>query len=176
MSEEPSSVVELADTVSDLLYGVAGWILVGLGVLGLLGAGGGALRGDVAAATALLAFSTLFVVSGVFVNPRFRRRLNRRLFPTRFGRARTVDDRVLRSEEGRSERCVECGSRMSEGLVRRYREEFVVAGVPTYTFSEGFNHYCAECATDETGTAPSADDRTTGRADASSDEPLTERD
>lgn len=38
---------------------------------------------------------------------------------------------------------------MTEGLVRRYREEFAVAGVPVYTRSEGKNHYCPDCATSE---------------------------
>lgn len=31
----------------------------------------------------------------------------------------------------------------------RYREEYAVAGVPLYTASAGYNHYCLECASEE---------------------------
>lgn len=32
--------------------------------------------------------------------------------------------------------------------MRRYREQYAVAGVPIYTVSEGYNHYCVECASE----------------------------
>lgn len=151
MSKDRPDAVALAETVSDLLYGIAGWMLVGLGIAGIVGAVGGATRDPSTSGIAAVVFllSACFIAFGVFVNPRFRRRLNRRRSLTRFGWVRTVDQRVLRVAEDQSERCVECGRRMSEGLVRRYREEFVVAGVPVYTLSEGKNHYCPDCATSD---------------------------
>ncbi|WP_132058480.1 hypothetical protein [Halorussus amylolyticus] len=147
MTDTPSNVVALADAVSELLYGIAGWLLVGLGVLGVVAAVGGAIQRPSLAPVVVFVVSMLSVSLGVFVNPRFRRRLNRRHAVGRFGRVRSVDARVLRSAEGRSEQCVGCDSQLREGLIRRYREEFALAGVPVYTLSEGFNYYCPACAT-----------------------------
>ncbi|UPM42817.1 hypothetical protein [Halocatena salina] len=151
MSKKSSNVIALADTVSDLMYGIAGWMLVGLGVAGIVGAVGGVTQDprSIGIAAVVFLLSVCFIVFGTLVNPRFRRRLNRRHSLTRFGRVRSVDRRVLCATEGQSERCVRCRTRMTEGLVRRYREEFVVAGVPVYTRSEGTNHYCPDCATSE---------------------------
>jgi hypothetical protein len=150
MSADSSTVVSLADTVSRILYGIAGWLLVGVGVLGIaltiLRTSSAAPERLALSAMALL-FSALFIVFGVFVNPRFRQRINRHHSPARFGRVRSVDSRVLRTEEGRSENCANCGAGLSEGLVRRYREEYCVAGVPVATVSEGRNYYCVDCAT-----------------------------
>lgn len=159
MSKKSSNVVALAETVSDLMYGIAGWMLIGLGVAGVVGAVGGATRdpSSIGVAAVLFLLSACFIAFGVFVNPRFRRRLNRRHSLTRFGWVRNVDRRVLRATEDQSERCVGCGTRMTEGLVRRYREEFAVAGVPVYTRSEGKNHYCPDCATSDS--APNVDER-----------------
>lgn len=153
MPKEPSDTVALADTVSGLMYGIAGWMLIGLGGLGLVSVVGTAIgdptNSGFIALPLLLLFSLLLITFGVFVNPRFRRRLNRRQTITRFGRVRSVDRRVLHATENRSERCVECGTRTTEGVIRRYREEFVVAGVPIYTLSEGKNYYCPDCALSE---------------------------
>ncbi len=171
MSDEPAGTVALADTVSDLMYGIAGWMLVGLGVLGIVSVVGTAMgdptNSDVIAIPILLLFSLLSITFGVFVNPPFRRRLNRRQTITRFGRVRSVDRRVLHAVEGRSEPCVECSTRMTEGMIRRYREEFVVAGVPVYTLSEGKNHYCPDCALSDS--AHNADQQSRAA------EPATER-
>jgi hypothetical protein len=157
MSDEPSPVVALADSVSDLMNGVAGWILVAFGTLGLLSTGGSVVQLFDAAAPSphplvlvlLTLFSLCFVAAGVFVNPRFRRRLNRRHDPSRFGSVRSVDNRVVRADENCRERCVVCGSRVDEGLDRRFRSEYVVAGVPVYTTAEDHNYYCLSCATTE---------------------------
>ncbi|SDM74477.1 hypothetical protein SAMN04487949_2469 [Halogranum gelatinilyticum] len=162
MSDEPSSVVALADSVSDLLNGIAGWLLVGFGVAGLLSAGGSVVQLVGGASPApnpavipfLTLFSLLFVTFGMFVNPRFRRRLDRRHAPSRFGWVRSVDDRVVHADEDCRERCVVCEDRVDRGLDRRYRSEFVVAGVPVYTASEDHNYYCLACATaDRSGVA-----------------------
>jgi len=52
--------------------------------------------------------------------------------------------------EHRRESCVSCGSGLTEGLVRRYRDEFVLAGVPVWTVSENRNFYCPNCAGEQT--------------------------
>ena len=153
MSAKPSSV-EIADTVSDLMYGIAGWLLIGLGGLAFLGGVGGFIQtvgaAEMLVPLLLLGFAFVFVSFGVFVNPRFRRRLNRRRGISRFGRNKTVDSRVLSAAEHRRESCVSCGSGLTEGLVRRYRDEFVLAGVPVWTVSENRNFYCPNCAAEQT--------------------------
>lgn len=149
MASKPSSI-ELADTVSDLMSGVAGWLLIGLGVVGLLGGTGGIVQetgtADVIVPVLLVGFAILFIVSGVFVNPRFRRRLERRHGRSQFGQIKTVDNRTRSGTEDEREPCVVCGSRLNEGLVRRYRREYVIAGVPLWTVSENHNFYCPDCA------------------------------
>ncbi|ELY48359.1 hypothetical protein [Natronorubrum sulfidifaciens] len=154
MSDSTSGVVALADSVSDLLYGIAGWSLVVLGLMLAVTGGRVLLEFGLttsAAVGATILFGLAFVTTafGLFVNPRFRRRLERRHAPSKFGWVRSVDQRVIRPDERCSERCVACGSRIEQGMVRRYREEYAVAGVPVYTRSVGYNHYCLECATAE---------------------------
>ncbi|MEY7850756.1 hypothetical protein AB7C87_16320 [Natrarchaeobius sp. A-rgal3] len=183
MSESTPGVVELADDVSALLYGIAGWASIGFGVL-LAGSavlnlifGGLALSGATAvAATMMLIVAFVFVALGAFVNPRMRRRLNRRHAPTKFGRVHSVDQRVIRADEECAERCVSCGCRIEEGLLRRYREEYAIAGVPVYTTDVGYNHYCLECATEEfLGERPKTGERL-GTAEAGErDEPTPAR-
>jgi hypothetical protein len=182
MSDSPAGVVELADRISALLYGIAGWLTVGVGLL-LTGAAlafgysvaAGTARVDAVIGAGLLALLLLLaglvtVALGLFVNPRFRRRLNRRHGLSQFGRVRSVDRRVIRPGENCLERCVDCGDRAEKGLVRRYREEYAFAGLPVYTRSEGYNHYCLECATAELrgeDVADSASDAATDRSDRS---------
>ena len=168
----PSNSVELADAVSDVLYALAGWLLVGLGTLGvvvpvLTFLRGGASNPAVPAVIVLL--SLCLVAFGVFVNPRFRRRLDRRRSLGQFGRSRVVEHRVLRPGEDRTDRCVDCGARVTEGELRRYREEFCLAGLPVYTHSEGENAYCPDCATDD-----SPDEATASADERARAEPLTE--
>lgn len=180
MSDAPAGVVELADRISALLYGIAGWLTVGFGLL-LTGAAlafglsvaAGTARVDAAVGAGLFALFLLLaglvtVALGIFVNPRFRRRLDRRHGLSQFGRVRSVDRRVVRPEERCLEHCVDCGDRVEKGLVRRYREEYALAGLPVYTRSEGYNHYCLECATaDLRGEDPggSTSDAETDRSD-----------
>ncbi len=149
MASKPSSV-ELADTVAELMSGVAGWLLIGLGIVALLAGIGGIVQeagtADVIVPSLLVGVAILFIVSGVFVNPRFRRRLDRRHGRSRFGRMKTVDHRIRSGTEDGRESCVVCDSRSKEGLVRRYRQEYVVAGIPLWTISENRNVYCPDCA------------------------------
>jgi hypothetical protein len=152
MSVKPSSV-EIADMVSDLMYGIAGWLLIALGAAAFLSGTGGVIQHagtrETIVPLLLLGFAFLFIISGIFVNPRFRRRLDRRHNLSRFGQAKTVDSRVLSQSENHHESCVSCGSGLSKGLVRRYRQEYVVAGIPVWTVSENRNYYCLSCATEE---------------------------
>ena len=167
MPSRPSSV-ELADTVSELMKGVAGWLLIGLGAAGLLTGTGGIIQragtADTTVPLLLVGVAVVFIVSGVFVNPRFRRRLDRRHEPSRFGRVRTVEHRTLSTAGNRRESCVVCESTSDEGLVRRHREELVVAGVPLWTTSDNYNVYCPDCALTELSGPP-----TVGTGDSDSD-------
>lgn len=157
---DEGGIVALADAVSELFYAIAGWLLVGLGVLALVAAVSGfaAGVGSAMGAALLVLFALVFVASGVLVNPRLRRRLDRRHSMTRFGRVRTTDRRIVNPDENCSEPCVVCGSVVESGMVRRYREEYAVAGLPVFTRSEGHNHYCVECALADSGTSREGED------------------
>ena len=81
MPAEPSPLVVLADVVSEILYRIAGWLLVGLGAFGLVVT---ALRGlnravpsNTTASVVVGLLSLLFLGAGVYVNPRLRRRIAR---------------------------------------------------------------------------------------------------
>jgi len=52
---------------------------------------------------------------------------------SRFGRIRTVDHRITPSTERTEAPCVVCGEAFERGVVRRRRDETVVAGVPIRT-------------------------------------------
>jgi len=168
----PSNSVELADAVSNLLYTLAGWLLVGLGGLGVvvpvLAFARGAGSNPVVPAVIVL-LSLCMIAFGVFVSPGARSRLDRRRSVREFGRCRTVDRRVLHAEEGRTERCADCGTPTTEGELRRYRTVFCLAGVPVYTRTQGENTYCLNCATG----APRVDDTATAD-ERQRTEPLTE--
>ena len=90
-----------------------------------------------------------FAGLGLGVAPPVRRRLDRRHGITKFGRQKTVDHRIVRPPESVDEPCVVCGEAFDRGLVRRRRDETVVAGVPVRTHSIRFNHYCPDCARSE---------------------------
>jgi len=148
----PSNTVAIADAVSEMLYAIAGWLLVGLGALGVvvpvLAYASGAGSNPVVPAVIVL-LSLCMIAFGVFVNPKFRRRLDRRRSLGTFGRSRVVDHRVLRAGEDRTDRCVACDTRTTEGELRRYRTAYCLAGVPVYTQTEGENVYCLDCATSD---------------------------
>ncbi|ELZ39750.1 zinc-ribbon domain-containing protein [Halorubrum tebenquichense] len=105
----------------------------------------GTATGSPTVALIALAFAGL----GLGVAPPVRRRLDRRHGVTNFGRQRTVDHRILRPPETPDDTCVVCGEAFERGLVRRRRDETVVAGVPVRTHSVRRNHYCADCARSE---------------------------
>lgn len=152
MPTKPSSV-ELADTISNLMNGMAGWLLIILGVAASLSGIGGIIQqagtADVIVPLLVLVFGFLFIASGIFVNPRFRRRIDRRYELSRFGQVETVENGTFSAAEDQHKLCVSCGSGQDGGLVRRYRQEYVVAGVPVWTLSENHNFYCPSCAFEE---------------------------
>ncbi|THE65462.1 zinc-ribbon domain-containing protein [Salinadaptatus halalkaliphilus] len=84
--------------------------------------------------------------SGLYIVPAVHRRLERRHGLTAFGRRRTVDHRVVQPHEQCAESCVVCGGPVESGLVRRRRDETVLAGVPVKTHAMEYNHYCLSCA------------------------------
>ncbi|WP_144921088.1 zinc ribbon domain-containing protein [Halorubrum salsamenti] len=168
----PSSVDDTGrtETVSAyLLTGVllliGGWIVVV-----------GSTSGSPPVALIGLAFSLL----GLGTAPAVRRRLDRRHGITTFGRQKTVDHRVIRPPESVDEPCVVCGEAFDRGLVRRRRDETVVAGVPVRTHSIRRNHYCVDCARREVfgggGAGPASDPRSRIDDDSEFDaEPAVER-
>ncbi len=150
MPKQSSNAVAVADSVSEMLYEIAGWLMVGFGSLSAIGALVAIVKfGDVAPAVVLTIVAFLFLTFGVAVNPSLRRKIARRHALSRFGRVSSVDDRVIHPDEDCRERCVACDSRVNAGVERRFREEFVVAGLPVTTFTEGYNHYCLDCASEE---------------------------
>lgn len=155
MPSKPFSI-ELADAAAELLKGAAGWLLIGLGVGALLTGTGGAVQQagttDVIAPLLVIGVGVLLIVSGVVVKPRFRRWLDRQHGLSQFGRIRTVGNRTRSATEEQPEACVVCSSSSREGLVRRYRQEYVIAGIPLWTISENHNFYCPDCALAELST------------------------
>ena len=91
----------------------------------------------------------LFAAGGSYVLPPAKRRFARRLGLTKFGRQKTVDHRLVHSHEHCEASCVVCGCSVDQGMVRRRRDETVVAGIPVRTHQRKQNHYCAACARDE---------------------------
>ena len=143
----------LVDLSGYLLGGLL--LLIGLGIAAVA-ANQGALLGA--------AFGAAFAFVGLALTPPAERRLNRRHGLSRFGRIRTVDHRVVRATERTESPCVVCGDSFERGVVRRRRDETVVAGVPARTHAMDRNHYCADCARAELfgGSAEAADDRADG--------------
>ena len=153
MSRDSSNAAVLAGLINDVIYACFGTGLLVLGLVFIWAAFDNLLRYPSVAASLLTLFAAVvsFVLAGtgILVNPWTRDRLNRLHSPTTVGRARTVDERVVRPEERCTERCTACGDRVEAGLVRRRREEYVLFGVPLVTSSQRFNHYCLDCATAE---------------------------
>ncbi|GAA0505465.1 Double zinc ribbon [Halorubrum aquaticum] len=125
-----------AETVSTYL--LSGLLLLIGGWIAAVAATGGS--------PAFAAIGVGFALLGAGMAPPVRRRLDRRHGVRDFGRLRSVDHRVVRPTERIEEPCVVCGETFDRGLVRRRRDETVLAGVPVLTHDERYNHYCADCA------------------------------
>jgi len=102
------------------------------------------------------AIGLVLLIGGIGILPPVRRRLARRHPITTFGRHKSVDHRLVHPTEGYTDPCVVCGNRGRSGLLRRRRNETVVAGVPLLTHSLNHNFYCERCA---------GEDRFGGRGD-----------
>jgi len=108
----------------------------------------------------------VFLLGGLGVLPPVRRRLARRHGLTKFGRQKSVDHRVVHPTEGYDDPCIVCGRQGRSGLLRRRRDETVLAGVPLVTHGLDHNYYCEQCATTDlfgggarVDTAPSNDEK-----------------
>ena len=148
VSDGPLPDGELSEPREDdgALVTLSGYLLGG--VLSLIGLGIAAVAAEQGAPLGA-AFGLAFAVIGVALTPPAERRLNRRHGLSRFGRIRTVDHRVVRATERTESPCVVCGESFERGVVRRRRDETVVAGVPVRTHALECNHYCADCAREE---------------------------
>lgn len=89
----------------------------------------------------IVAVAVVFVSIGLVTVAPLRERLQDRHGVGTTGRVRTVDRRTVKNAD---ERCTSCGRRVDRGVVRRYRDEFVVAGFPL-TRDHGYNYYCLDC-------------------------------
>jgi membrane protein implicated in regulation of membrane protease activity len=171
MSEAPSTLVTVADTLSELLYAAGSALALLVGVVATAAGLVSGLSGDTVPGGIFLAVGITFLLVGTATTRRGRRRLARRLGPTAFGRRPTVESRVVRPEESFDGRCARCDTSVERGAVRRYREETLVAGVPVYTHETGENAYCLDCALDEFGVGDDPEDTDADTLDA-----LAERD
>ena len=114
-------------------------------VFGAIAVGDGTLLFGIAGA--------LIGILGLAIAPpierQLKRKVGRRHAITAFGRTRTVDHRVVKPIDHVDEPCVVCGEQFDGGMVRRRRDETVIAGLPVVTHELEHNHYCAECARSE---------------------------
>lgn len=118
---------------------IGGGLLVVLGLLFLVTAvSAGSLAGG--------AISAVFTLGGIGLLPPVKKRLDRRHGIQKFGRLRTVDHQFVSPAETDEEVCVVCGTQVGDGLLRRRRDETVLAGVPVSTHRVQDNHYCEQCA------------------------------
>ena len=119
---------------------------------------------------AMVGVGIALAVAGLALTPPADDRLDRRHETTAFGRHKTVDHRVLEPVDPCEEPCVVCDDRFDGGVIRRRRDETLVAGVPIRTHEYELNHYCAACARAElfgtTGPAAPADRVEASLADA----------
>lgn len=136
-----------ADQTTDAASYVIGGIIAFVGLFLLLAT----INGD---GTLMLGGSGLVLtLGGLSILPPVNRRLNRRLARrhglTKFGRQKTVDHRIVHPTEGHNEPCVVCGQHSRSGLLRRRRDETLVAGVPLFAHRLDHNFYCERCATED---------------------------
>jgi len=142
----PASELSTPGRDEDPLVTLSGYLLSGL--LLLIGLGIAAVSVEAGAVPGAL-FGLAFAAIGLALSPPVERRLDRRHGISRFGRVRTVDHRITPATERTESPCVVCGEAFERGVVRRRRDETVVAGVPIRTRSVRHNHYCADCAREE---------------------------
>lgn len=115
---------------------VFGVLLTLAGVAALAEAGGAvALAGGLA-----------MLLLGLYLIPAVRDRLRTAYPVTAFGRRKRVEESVLR---GGDRPCSTCFDPVERGVEREYHDEFVLFGVPVYSYDSGTNEYCRDCAAGE---------------------------
>ncbi|PSQ26370.1 hypothetical protein BRD03_09785 [Halobacteriales archaeon QS_9_68_17] len=114
----------------------ASWIV---GVL-LSVAGFAAVTGGGAASVLT---GVLMLALGLYLVPPIRERVRSDYPVTAFGRHQRVEETVLRGGE---KPCSVCFDPVEEGVEREFHDEFVLFGVPVYTYESGTNEYCRDCA------------------------------
>lgn len=124
-TDDGQSIVHYGTSLAVLLFGLA------------FLTGGGSVGAGIGLVLVTVAMSLL---------PPVRDRIDRRHELTAFGRRRTVDQRVIAADEPHDEDCVVCGREFDGGLLRRRRDETVIAGLPVRTHRMQYNHYCPDCA------------------------------
>jgi len=130
---------------------VGGWLLILFGLMLALTALDTLSGGLVVGALFQVVGVLLFVLSGAAIAPSVRKRIDNRHSLSAFGRTPVVKSRSIPPGERCVERCVVCNAGIDAGMVRRYREDIVVAGVPLVFGSHSHNHYCLDCAREELG-------------------------
>jgi hypothetical protein len=139
-TETTQSVTSVQQFTSSLIFVVIGLVIIitaGLSVVPSL-------------------FGLAFVLVGLYIASPVRQRIRDRHAPTAFGSTETVDERYV---ENTDRPCTVCGSRVLDGIVREYKQEFVVAGLPLYTSESGENYYCQDCQHLETAQDSEVDDQ-----------------
>lgn len=105
----------------------------------------------------------LMLALGLYLVPPIRDRVQSDYPATAFGRHQRVEEEVLRGGE---KPCSVCFDPVEEGVEREFHDEFVLFGVPVYTYESGTNEYCGDCVTGrprEVADARTRSDATTAR-------------
>jgi hypothetical protein len=118
---------------SSLSRHVAGLLLFVGGLLLAVGSG-------LALAPSL--FGLVALLLSLVVWPPTRRRIDDRHPPTAFGPTTSLEERYVTDTD---RPCTVCRHRVDRGVVRDYRQEYAVAGIPLYTMETGENYYCESC-------------------------------
>lgn len=160
-----------ADVAARALREVSGWMLIVLGVWGMAANIAYFLEsGSVRLVMLGIGIPLLFVLSGAALAPSVRKRIDNSHPLSAFGRTPVVEHRAIHPEEDCHKRCVICNGSVDAGMVRRYREDIAVAGIPLVFGSNGYNHYCLDCAREEMGLVDPAEaprfDTGTGHGEA----------
>jgi len=143
---------DLAAFTSRAFRETGGWGLVAVGILIGMTTLSRATTSTVVGVVVGLVVSVLLVLAGATIAPSVRKRVDHRHSLGSFGRSPVVERRTISPREHCHERCIVCDASIEAGLVRRYREDITVAGVPLLFGSNSYNHYCLDCARAEMST------------------------
>lgn len=137
------------EQISAAMYTAAGLLSLGAGFLFSANVVARLLDGAGLAVVPALALALVFLSVAVVTLPPLRAAVENGHSVWTFGRKRRVDRRIV-DDPDHGEPCVSCGDAVTEGVERRYRDEFVVAGVSVMLYGVGYNSYCVDCAAAET--------------------------